>query len=235
LLTHLRTPQYRVTVLQAVLFDLDGTLLDTLADIARTMNIVFSEHGLPEHPVESYRNMVGSGLIVLIRRALGLVDTERSELESVMAARVRELFREDPIGSTLPYPGIESLLDGLSGRGIPMAVLSNKPHELTTRIIDGLLGSDRFVSVIGLRDESPAKPDPTSALESAGRLGVEPGKVVFLGDSDIDMKTAVNAGMYPVGVSWGFRPVDELMRAGARQIVTRPEQVGELLGVAMEV
>ena len=199
------------------------------------MNTVFGEYGLPLHPTPAYRMMVGSGLVVLIRRALGLGDDEPSAREAAMAARVRELFRADPIGDTAPYPGIEDLLARLDGRDVPMAVLSNKPDELTTRIVDGLLGRFRFASVMGLRDGAAPKPDPASALESARLLGVTPAEVLLLGDSDIDMRTAVNAGMFPVGVTWGFRKVDDLVKAGAMRIVEHPREVYDLIDSAVEV
>jgi phosphoglycolate phosphatase len=231
-LTDLSTPQYRDIVLRAIIFDLDGTLLDTLADIAGGINTALRERGMATHPVESYRRMVGSGLQVLVERATGSDD---SELVSGIASRVREIFASDPIGRTRPYPGIIELLTDLADTGVPTAVLSNKPHALTVQIIDGVLGDHRFASVLGQRDTVLPKPDPSSALESARAMGVDPSSVLFLGDSDVDMITATRAGMYAVGVAWGFRSVPELVDAGARAIVSHPDEVRRLIGVPMEV
>ena len=231
-MTDLRTPQYRVTVLRAVLFDLDGTLLDTLADIARTTNTALAEHGCPLHPAEAYKRMVGCGMRTLIRRATGRDETS---FVDAIANRVQELYSADPVGETRPYAGIVELLDQLKTDHIPMAVLSNKPHRLTVAVIEGTLKADRFVSVVGHSDRIGRKPDPAGALEAARALGTDPSEVLFLGDTDVDMQTALRAGMYPVGVAWGFRPVGELLEAGARAVVDHPGEVRKLLGSVVEV
>ncbi|MFW5738324.1 MAG: HAD family hydrolase [Spirochaetota bacterium] len=207
---------------RAVLFDLDGTLLNTLSDIAHAMNTVLSEHGLPVHDPDDYRSMVGLGLDVLVRLAL---PAERREDERLVDELSREWLREyarDPVARTRPYDGIVPLVDELRRRGIVVGVLSNKADELVRRSVDELFGPDRFAAVWGKRDGFPTKPDPASALAVAREIGAEPGEVVYIGDSDVDMETAHRAGMVPVGAAWGFRGADELREAGAARIVFEP-------------
>jgi phosphoglycolate phosphatase len=215
-------------VIRAAMFDLDGTLLDTLSDIAHAMNGVLGERGLPQHPVNAYRRMVGSGLEMLVRRA---VPDEVARSRSVVAKLtedLREAYAREPVARTRPYEGIPILLEDVRARGIPMAVLSNKADELVQEVVAGFFPPDLFVVVQGMRDDVPPKPDPTSARAIASRMGVEPGEVVYLGDSDIDMHTARNAGMIAVGAGWGFRGETELRDAGAEIVIDAP---GELVGV----
>ena len=212
---------------RAVLFDLDGTLLDTLDDIAGAMNAVLADWGLPEHPVAAYRRFIGDGAVWLARRVLP--DARRDEetvRRCVAAFRAQYAARGDP--ETRPYPGIPELLEALAGRGLRLAVLSNKPHEFTVALVQRLLGRFSIEPVLGSRPGVPNKPDPTSALEIAGQLGIAPGEWLYAGDTGTDMETAARAGMAAVGVLWGFRGADELTAAGARQLIRHP---GELLAL----
>ena len=172
--------------------------------------------------------MVGSGLEMLVRRA---VPDEVARSRSVVAKLtedLREAYAREPVARTRPYEGIPILLEDVRARGIPMAVLSNKADELVQEVVAGFFPPDLFVVVQGMRDDVPPKPDPTSARAIASRMGVEPGEVVYLGDSDIDMHTARNAGMIAVGAGWGFRGETELRDAGAEIVIDAP---GELVGV----
>jgi phosphoglycolate phosphatase len=209
---------------RALLFDLDGTLLDTLEDLAGSMNRVLARRGWPVHEADSFRYFVGDGARVLVLRAL----PEEHRDEASIAACLAD-FREDYDRNwrvkTQPYAGVAEMLDELERRGLPKAVLSNKPHDFTTRCVSELLPRWRFEPVLGLRDDRAAKPDPGGALEIAGLLGISPEEFLYVGDTSIDMETAQAAGMHPVGVLWGFRPKEELERSGARTLLAHPMEL----------
>lgn len=212
---------------RAILFDLDGTLIDTLDDLADATNRVLAAFGYPTHPVDAYRYYVGEGARVLVTRALPETARTPTIIDACLAA-----FRED-YGlnwrvKTQPYPGIPALLDGLVARGIKLSVLSNKPHHNVVDLVNTLLGRWSFDVVFGQREGVPTKPNPAGAHEVARALQVPPAEVVFLGDSGVDMLTAVAAGMYPAGVLWGFRAADELLAAGAQVLLSDPPAVLEL-------
>jgi phosphoglycolate phosphatase len=213
---------------RAVIFDLDGTLLDTLADIASAANAVLRQHGYPTHSLDEYKRLVGSGVRALFERALA-ADHVSAETIAQCDSDFREIYAERWHVESKPYAGIAELLDELAARGLPMAVLSNKPHEFTVQCAEALLPGRRFAAVLGQRPGVPIKPDPTSALEIARRLGVAAADCVYLGDTDIDMQTATNAGMHAVGVTWGFRPADELRRSGAAGLIDHPLDLLPLL------
>lgn len=209
---------------QAVLFDLDGTLLDSLADISGAMNFVLLEMGFAKHSLSDYRRFVGDGLTMLARRSL---PPERRDEATVAAcvAGMREVYAARVADKTRPYEGIPALLHSLESRGVAMAVLSNKPHDLTVELVGRLLGNWKFVAVFGERPGVPRKPDPAGAFEAAARLGLEPAGVVYVGDTPTDMETARAAGMLAVGATWGFRDETELRDAGADAIVHHPAEV----------
>jgi len=212
----------------AVLFDLDGTLLDTLRDIADATNEALARLGFPPHPVERYRHLVGEGVVVLLERAL-----PREARDRASVARGVEAFRES-YGrrwdrATRPYPGVEALLEGLAVRAVPAAVLSNKPDDFVRKAVERFLGRFAFAAVEGVRADGRRKPDPSLALGIASGLGVLPGAVLLVGDTRIDVLTAVAAGMVPVGATWGFRDARELRESGAAHLVDRPEDVLALL------
>jgi phosphoglycolate phosphatase len=213
---------------QAILFDLDGTLLDTLDDLADASNGALAELGLPVHPAASYKYFVGDGIETLAARTL---PEDRGDPATL--ARLTDLIRRNYAAGwavkTCPYPGIAELLDAVTARHIPMAVLSNKPHEFTRLCVEKLLARWRFDIVQGATSAIPKKPDPGGAAAIARQLGVAPQQVLYLGDTDTDMRTAVAAEMVPVGVLWGFRTLDELLAHGALATVRTPAEVLELL------
>jgi len=213
---------------RAVIFDLDGTLLDTLEDIADSANKVLTGRGFPTHAVDDYRFFVGDGVKKLVERALPPGERNESLLESCLM-EMREVYGRNWNIKTRPYEGIPELLASLNDRGIKRAVLSNKPEELTKACVSELLPGWTFDAVVGHSENTPHKPDPAGALTLARRLNVMPTDVVLVGDSDIDMKTAVNAGMYPAGATWGFRPREELVAAGARSLLDRPADLLAIL------
>jgi len=209
---------------KAVLFDLDGTLLDTLEDLADSANAALSQLGLPGHPIDAYKQFVGDGLENLVRRAIG-----QERIDDELLARGMEATRREYAGrwaeKTRPYPGVPELLDNLQHRGIPMAVFSNKPDEFTRLCVTRLLSAWGFAAVQGATPELPRKPDPHGALAIAAHMGVNPGEVLYLGDTNTDMQTAIAAGMSPVGALWGFRSAEELSAAGAALLVRTPVEV----------
>jgi phosphoglycolate phosphatase len=211
-----------------VLFDLDGTLLDTLTDLADAMNRALVKMGFPAHPVEAYKHFVGDGVENEAKRTL-----PKENLDPETIAKCVELSRAEYHlcwqENTRPYPGIRGLLDELSGRGMPMAVLSNKPDDFTKIMIAKILPDWRFEAVQGALSDVPVKPDPTGALRIARELRIRPDEILYLGDTNTDMKTAVNAGMYPVGCLWGFRSADELTKNGAKFLASRPADVLKIL------
>lgn len=212
----------------AVLFDLDGTLLDTLEDLADSMNAVLARHGLSAHPLEAYRYFVGDGVINLVRRALGGPGRD-DECVHRLVAEMREQYARRWDRKTRPYEGIPPLLDALTARRSPKAVLSNKPHDATALCVGKLLGRWRFDAVQGVTDEVPPKPDPTGAMGVCRRLGAPPEAFVYVGDTNTDMRTARAAGMCAVGALWGFRTAEELSRSGAQSLIARPLDLLDLL------
>jgi len=211
---------------RAVIFDLDGTLAATLGDIADCLNSCLETMGERTRPEDDYRFLVGDGLPALCRRLLSDPGEERiEELRQMAMAR----YKENPVIRTKPYPGVPAMLERLREHGIPMAVLSNKPDYHTRVIVEQLFPEGLFLSVEGFRDSVPRKPDPSSALAVAERFSLEPGAIFFVGDTAVDMKTAVAAGMHAVGVLWGFRGRDELLENGAAALVERPEEIAALI------
>jgi phosphoglycolate phosphatase len=211
-----------------IIFDLDGTLLDTIEDLADSMNQVLTDLGFPTHTLGAYKYFVGEGVEALIRRALP-EDQLRPELLDQCLGAFREEYGRRWENKTRPYPGIPELLDHLTGLGLKMAILSNKLDQFTRIMVARLLPRWRFDPVFGARPSVPKKPDPAGALEIAASLNLAPNNFVYLGDTGIDMKTASTAGMVPVGVLWGFRPADELRAQGARWLIEKPGDLVSLL------
>lgn len=213
---------------EAVIFDLDGTLLDTLEDLADAVNRVLSANGFPQHSLEAYRYFVGDGAAMLIRRALPEEKRTADIIGNCLKAFLDNYGRNWKV-KTKPYPGIPEMLDALTARRCKMAVLSNKPHGFTRHCVADLLKNWQFEVVLGQRENIPPKPDPAGAFEITKQLNLGPSKFVYLGDSAVDMKTAVAASMFPVGVTWGFRTVDELLENGCKVLIDRPLEILDLL------
>ena len=206
---------------RAVIFDLDGTLADTLEDIADNMNRVLAGKGFPVHGYDAYRFHVGNGLKNLVAGCL----PENVRTDAVIADchdRMMAEYHLNYINKTRLYDGVPELLEALSSQSVRMAVLSNKADALTQKICNILLKNWKFETVMGATDRFPRKPDPASALFVAAQLGVMPASICYVGDSDVDMKTAIAAGFYPVGVGWGFRPKEELIQNGAKCLIDHP-------------
>lgn len=221
---------------RGVIFDLDGTLLDSLQGIADAMNGLLQSMSYPCHSLESYKYFVGDGLKELIRRALpgewfeqfDEKEGEETALDDLLV-EYRKLYDKTWPLLSPPYPGIGETLDKLSENQVKMAILSNKTDDFTRRMVQTLLPNWEFIAVVGARPGFPLKPDPGAALEIARQFALPPGSIAFIGDTAIDMQTGVNAGMNPVGVLWGFRTARELQDNGALHLVLHPAQLLEIL------
>jgi phosphoglycolate phosphatase len=211
----------------AALFDLDGTIANTLDDIAASTNHVLAARGLPTYEHEAYRYFVGEGVTRLLARVL---PADKQDLATEVAAEFKTVYAEHLLDRTAPYPGIRDLFDQLAARGVAIAVLSNKLDWATQKVVGELFPDVPFSAVVGYSESVPRKPDPTSALAIAERLGVPPPRCALIGDTATDMKTAVAAGMIPVGVLWGFRDDAELAEAGAEHLIAQPAQLLDLVG-----
>ena len=213
---------------KAVLFDLDGTLLDTLDDLADSMNASLKRFGFPTNPVNTYRYLVGDGLVNLVSRALPADHRDEATINAVINAQWDEYSR-NWANKTHPYEGIPELLDALEEREIAICVLSNKPDDFTQIIVKKFLSKWKFSIVRGESTKTPMKPNPLGANQIALELGIANSEFLYVGDSNTDMRTANAAGMYAVGVLWGFRSKDELLAAGAKALIERPIDLLNLL------
>lgn len=217
---------------RAVVFDLDGTLLDTLDDLADSGNAALNTLGFPTHPVDAFRWFVGLGVAELARRMLPESARDDATVGRACALLVEE-YTARWKDKTRPYDGVPEMLAALAATGVPLCVLSNKPQAFTEITVRQFFPGFPFRMVCGARPEAPSKPHPAGALAIAGELGLAPGAFCFVGDSATDMKTARGAGMLPVGVLWGFRPESELVENGARLLVARPGELAPALGLAL--
>jgi phosphoglycolate phosphatase len=208
---------------KALLFDLDGTLLNTLDDLADTANSALGKFGYPQHPTEKYRYFVGDGMRTLIER---IMPSKSSQDEIIACEGVfQNLYAQHWADKTCPYEGIEEMLDGLQNIGMQLAILSNKPDEFTRMCVQRYFPSVDFACVQGQLAEIPKKPHPQGALMIAKKLELPPESVLYVGDTATDMKTGKGAGMTTAGVLWGFREVEELRQNGADYIVGHPREI----------
>jgi len=210
-----------------LIFDLDGTLVDSLPGIAATLNRTLSAHGMQEYPDAMVRSFVGDGLRNLILRAMPN-DSDHGFIDSMLG-----LYRKDYElnwrSGTRVYPGIQLMLAELQTSGFPLAVLSNKVHEFTVEMVTSIFPNIHFPAVIGQRDGVPHKPHPAGALQIAHLLGYAPANCVVIGDSTMDIETATNAGMRAVAVSWGYHDRTRLLAAGAGTIIDSPSELPALV------
>ncbi len=212
------------TIYQAVIFDLDGTLLNTLTDLTNSANHILNSLDLPTHPQEAYRYFVGNGIEKLVERMLP-AGQEKYHEEALHL--LRSYYSEHWADTSAPYDGIPQLLDSLSSKHIPFAVLSNKPEGLTKANVHHFLKKWQFSDVAGATAEFLHKPDKGRALVMAQKLNVRPKNILFVGDSSIDMQTANNAGMVAIGATWGFRTAEELQENGAHALISHPLELLE--------
>lgn len=208
------------------IFDLDGTLLDTIKDLATACNHSLKKHNLPTYPVEDYKRFVGSGVFKLIER---VVPTKMHT--PLLIQSIKEEFDKyygmHPVDFTKPYDGIEKMLECLQQQDIKIAVVSNKPHIFAVELVEKIFGK-YIKDAYGHREGKKIKPDPSTVQEVMAKYQCKPSECIYIGDSDVDMFTAKNAGVKSVGVLWGFRTKEELMDAGAWKIVTSPEEIVDI-------
>lgn len=213
---------------KVVVFDLDGTLLDTLDDLADSMNSILAKHNYPTHEVAAYKYFVGNGLRVLVHRTFPEGKRDDENVDRGLSD-LREEYGRRWSNKTKPYKGILEMLNAVVKKGLRITVLSNKADDFTKLMVGKLLPGCNFDLIFGERKGIPKKPDPAGAMEIAQTLGVPPSECLYLGDTGVDMKTAMSAGMYPVGVLWGFRKAEELVENGARILITDPAAILDLL------
>ncbi len=209
--------------IKAVIFDLDGTLLDTVNDLADASNRVLQDYGHPIHPVDSYRYFVGDGLMTLMERVTP-AEVSGEGLKKYFD-RFKAVYKENWDNKTVPYPGIIKMLEQMEEKKISCSILSNKPHEFTLVCVERFFPGLPFNYILGQREGIPKKPDPAGAVEIAEKLNVAPSECLYVGDTSTDMKTGKGAGMVTMGVLWGFRKKDELVEHGADVLVTAPKEI----------
>ncbi len=211
---------------RAVIFDLDGTLVNTLTDIAESVNYALKKFSLPIFPVDSFRLKVGSGNDELIADCLA--PDKQYLKDQVLEIQIKH-YAEHFCDNSRAYPGIKDMLRELQKNGLKLAVLSNKPSPFAPKLVKDVFGDNFFEAVQGELPDVPLKPDPTSALAIADKLGALPQQVAFVGDSSNDMRTARNADMFAVGVTWGFRDREELRQSCSEAIIDHPDELLSLL------
>lgn len=211
---------------RAVMFDLDGTLADTLRDIADAANWALATLGRPPRPLADYRYLAGQGVDHLIAEALG---PSHHHLHADARRLYLDRYDAHKYDHTGPFPGMPELLDALTDQGVVLAVVSNKPHDATRQVVADLFGRWPFAAVYGARPGVPLKPDPAAALAICDELRLPPSEWLYVGDTRADMLTGRAAGMTTVGVLWGFRDEPELRDSGAHAIIRRPDELLPLL------
>ena len=215
--------------IKACIFDLDGTLTDTIRAIAHFGNMALAAYGMSAIPVEDYKIYVGDGRDKLIHRILNVHNSDTPEMFENVRDVYDENYEKDYLYDTDAYDGIRELLAALKNKGIKIAVCSNKPDNVVHFVTDTIFGKDYFDTVCGVIDGMPTKPNPYTALKIAENLGAQPDECLFLGDTNVDIFTAKNAGMTSVGVLWGFRTRTELVQAGADYIAENPHVILQLI------
>lgn len=212
---------------KGIIFDLDGTLVNSLEDIADSMNTVLQNLNYPTHSYEDYQYFIGSGLRNLVSKAMPETHQEDKQIDSSYHLMV-DVYKENCTRKTKSYDGIFELLDHLISRNMKISVFSNK-SDILTKEITAALFPNYFHPIIGMTTESLKKPNPFKALEISNSLGLKAEEIIFVGDSGIDMQTATNANMYAVGVSWGYRSSEELIADGAKQVLNQPADLLAIL------
>ena len=210
---------------KAVIFDLDGTLINSLESIAMGVNTVLSELSLKTHTLEDYRKFIGNGVRELIRQALiSSGDTELKFFEKALELH-KAAYKKYALYKLVPYEGINEVLKELKKNNILIAVNTNKPQDRAVEVVNIIFGEDMFDIIVGQVDERPRKPAPDGCLYIADKLGLQPCECIYIGDTEVDMKTGKSAGMYTVGATWGFRTRKELEENDADLIIAEPMEL----------
>lgn len=209
--------------MKSLIFDLDGTLINSLLDIALSMNKVLKKYNYPIHEIEKYNYFVGDGALVLVKNAMPKNSTEE-EIQIALKSFI-ETYEQNTHNNTLAYEGIYEMLKEIEKLKIKKAVLSNKPHKFTLKYVENIFNNFDFQEIHGQKVDVPKKPDPTMAISIATKLNTKIEDMIFVGDTATDIKTAKNANMKSIGVAWGFRPIEELKEAGADFIAHTPMDI----------
>jgi phosphoglycolate phosphatase len=213
---------------KAIIFDLDGTLLNTLHDISNSINRILSSHSFPTHSKDVYRYFIGNGSMTLIERALPHNQRNAKTIQLCHTEFTNDYVQNWNVES-FAYDGVSEMLDALCVRNIRLAILSNKPHDFTLKCVQAHLNQWPFEIVLGQQEKIPKKPDPAGALWISQKMDILPSEFLYLGDSSVDMTTAISAGMFPAGALWGFRTKKELIKAGANAILNHPLEILSLI------
>lgn len=216
-----------IMMIKAVMFDLDGTLVNSLYDLANAVNFCLEAEGFKTHSVEQYKQFIGNGVYKLIERSLPQTHRTPEQINAVKDKYLQH-YKQHCSDDTVCYDGIKELVASLRAKGIKLAVITNKGQETADMVVKKLFGNE-FSFVIGQNDETPLKPDPKSAKFVMEKLGFRSKECLFVGDSGVDMQTALNAGAIPIGVLWGFREKQELIENGAEYTVEYPARILEII------
>lgn len=220
-------------MLKLIIFDLDGTLLNTLEDLANSVNYALAQYDFPQHPVEAYNFMVGNGVNNLLKCALPAELRENQDIHSMIRNEFIKHYFANADKFTKPYEGISDLLKTLSDKGYLLAVASNKVHDATVNLVKNFFTEIYFTEIIGQREGFPVKPNPAIVEEIIGKAGVKKSETLYIGDSGVDVATALNAGVHFVGALWGFRPRSELEALGAKVFVEKAEELIDIINKKM--
>ncbi|NLE12408.1 MAG: HAD family hydrolase [Clostridiales bacterium] len=219
---------------KGIIFDLDGTIGDTMGDVVPSMNSTLRKYGYPERSREEIISFINNGAMNLVRRSLpDYVDKTDEPLLKEFFRLYHDTYCSHCCEETSAYEGMSELFERLKGKGVKLAVLSNKQHSQTVMVTEYLYGSDMFEVIIG-QGEFPIKPDPAAPLHIAKLFGLLPSDMALVGDSNVDMETGINAGMTPIGVLWGYRDRNVIEEAGAAAIAADPKELGRLLGLSID-
>jgi phosphoglycolate phosphatase len=217
-------------VVRGIVFDLDGTLVDSLADIAASVDLVLRSHGRVEHGAAAYRDFIGRGIGVLVRRAWGVADDATGPEIDALVEEVRTVYDEHCLDRTQPYDGIPALLAEIRRRGIAISVVSNKPDAMTQRVVAHLFDAATFSTVTGERSGLPRKPDPTQLIRATSFMGVDPSRCLMVGDSPVDIEAGHRVPMRTVAVTWGLGRIADLRAAAPSHLAHRPVDLLAALG-----
>ncbi len=210
-------------------FDLDGTVLDTVTSIAHYANYALRQHGIPSIDRDEYRYLAGDGARNLVHRMLQMRGCDTPEIYDAVFQAYNQAYDAEPTYLTTVFPGLADVLDRIKKAGIRISIVSNKPDFAARSVVEALYGKGYFEEIIGQREGVPLKPDPTAVLTLAARMGYKPEDCIYIGDTSTDMRTGKNAGMYTVGVLWGFRDREELLSTGADVLAETPEMLYEIV------
>lgn len=208
-------------MIKGIIFDLDGTLANSIEDIADSMNTVLQEKGLDTHDYATYKTLVGRGVKSLVENALPETQRKPATINECFK-RMMQIYEVNCLAKTALYPGIPDLLNSLTANKIKIGIFSNKANELTQKVVNILLANWKLEMTIGAGGDVPSKPNPKGALLISEKMGIAPEELMYVGDSGVDMETANNSGMYAVGVLWGFRDMEELLENGAKILIQEP-------------